>query len=329
MGSGSLTPGFAVAQPEDVQPERDGRGPTVSVVVPVYNEHGNLERLYGEIAANLAGETFEVVFVDDGSTDDSLVVIEELAARYDTVRYLSFSRNFGHQAALRAGLAEARGDAVISMDADLQHPPSLLPEMIATWREGYDVVYTVRDDSAAHVGWFKRVSSGAFYRLLNFLTDLSIEPGAADFRLLARRACDEVNAQQETDLFLRGYIQWIGFRQKGLKYVPEARFSGESKYSLARMLSLAASGLTQFSVRPLRLAYLFAIGAFAIAIAYVAYAIVVGLTGSTAPGWLSVISLLVFLQGVQFLLIGLVGEYLGRTFMQSKHRPQYIVARRR
>lgn len=300
----------------------------ISIVVPVYNEEGNLEALFDEIAGSLPDENLEVLFVDDGSKDDSLAVIERLAARSSAVRYLSFSRNFGHQAALRAGLAEARGAAVISMDADLQHPPALLPAMLATWREGYDVVYTLRDDSKANNTWLKRMSSRAFYGVLNFLTDLSIEPGTADFRLLDRRACDAVNDQREADLFLRGYIQWIGFRQKGLPYVPDERLSGSSKYSLRRMLSLAGSGITQFSVRPLRLAYVLSLFAFLLALAYTVYALIAGFSGSTVPGWLSLVSLLVFLQGIQFLLIGLVGEYLGRAFMQAKGRPEYIVAKR-
>ena len=300
----------------------------ISIVVPVYNEEGNLEALFDEITGSLPDENLEVLFVDDGSKDDSLAVIERLAARSSTVRYLSFSRNFGHQAALRAGLAEARRAAIISMDADLQHPPALLPAMLATWREGYDVVYMVRDDSQAKNTWLKRTSSRAFYGVLNFLTDLSIEPGTADFRLLDRRACDAVNGQHETDLFLRGYIQWIGFRQKGLPYVPDERLSGSSKYPLRRMLSLAGSGITQFSIRPLRLAFALSLVAFLLAIAYTVYALIAGVSGSTVPGWLSLVSLIVFLQGIQFLLIGLVGEYLGRAFMQAKGRPEYIVAKR-
>lgn len=300
----------------------------ISVVVPVHNEEGSLDALFAEVAINLADHDFEILFVDDGSTDDSLSVIQALAAEHPEVRYVSFSRNFGHQAALRAGLAEATGDAVISMDADLQHPPSLLPELIARWQEGNDVVYTVRDDRAARVPWFKRVTSRAFYRVLNFLSDLTIEPGAADFRLLDRAVCDAVNAQHEANLFLRGYIQWIGFRQVGVPYVPAERLTGQSKYSLRKMITFAGSGITQFSIRPLRLGYLLSMGAFGLALGYIVYAAVVAAAGDTVPGWLSLVALFVFFQGFQFLLIGLIGEYLGRTFMQTKGRPDYIVARR-
>ena len=300
----------------------------ISIVVPVHNEDGNLRALAGQVFANLPDDEVEIIFVDDGSTDASLAVIEALAAEDPRIRLVAFSRNFGHQAALRAGLAEARGDAVISMDADLQHPPSLLPELVAKWQEGFEVVYTVRDDEAARVPWFKRVTSRAFYRVLNFLSDLTIEPGAADFRLLDRKVCDVVNHQHEADLFLRGYIQWVGFRQVAIPYVPAERFTGRSKYSLKKMVTFAGSGITQFTIRPLRLAYLLSMGAFGLALGYIVYAAAVAAAGDTVPGWLSLVALFVFFQGFQFLLIGLIGEYLGRTFMQTKGRPDYIVARR-
>lgn len=300
----------------------------ISIVVPVHNEEGNVEALHQAVEEHLSGVDFEVIFVDDGSTDSSLEVLERLALANPTARYISFSRNFGHQAALRAGLSEARGDAVISMDADLQHPPEMIPELLARWREGYDVVYTVRDDQAAGTPWLKRATSRAFYRLLNFLTDLKVDPGAADFRLLDRKVVDLVNQQHEANLFLRGYIQWLGFRQIGINYVPAKRLSGSSSYSLRRMLSLAGSGITQFSIRPLRIAYALAAASFGLLLAYTVYAVIVTATGNAIPGWLSLVILIIVLQGVQFLLIGLVGEYLGRTFMQTKGRPEYIVARR-
>lgn len=292
----------------------------ISIVVPVHNEEGNVEALHRALEECLAGVDFEVIFVDDGSTDSSLEVLERLAHSHPTVRYISFSRNFGHQAALRAGLSEARGDAVISMDADLQHPPEMIPDLLARWREGYDVVYTVRDDQAAGTPWLKRATSRAFYRLLNFLTDLKVDPGAADFRLLDRKVVDLVNQQHEANLFLRGYIQWLGFKQIAISYVPAKRLSGSSSYSLRRMFSLAGSGITQFSIRPLRIAYALAAASFCLFIAYAGYAVVVTATGNAIPGWLSIVILVVVLQGIQFLLIGLVGEYLGRTFGRANPR---------
>jgi glycosyltransferase involved in cell wall biosynthesis len=300
----------------------------VSIAVPVYNEEGNVEALLAAIDDALPSTDFELVYVDDGSIDKSLEILEALARRDRRVRVISLSRNFGHQAALRAGMAEARGDVVITMDADLQHPPELIPELISRWQAGYDVVFTIRDDASAPLPWVKKASSKAFYSVFNILTDLAIDAGAADFRLLDRAVADVVNREREADLFMRGYIQWVGFEQVGLPYTPRDRFSGSSNYSLKKMFRLAGSGITQFSVRPLRLAYVFAALATVVALAYVIYAATMAATGRTIEGWLSLVVLIVAFQGIQFLLIGLIGEYLGRTFMQTKLRPDYIVAHR-
>lgn len=297
----------------------------ISIVVPSYNESENVVVLADALKKNLKDQQFEIIFVNDGSSDSTLESIKKLSDTHDFVRYLSFSRNFGHQAALRAGLRSAKGHAVISMDADMQHPPELLPELIKNWKDGYDVVYTVRKDTDK-TSLRKRATSRLFYKLLNFLSDLNMEEGAADFRLLDRKIVDIINAQQETDIFLRGYIHWIGFRQKAIDYVPADRFSGTSKYTLKKMVGLAGKGVTQFSVKPLRLSFGLAFIAFALSIFYVVYAVAVAVSGGAIHGWLSLVTLFVFLQGVQFLLLGLVGEYLGRTFMQTKHRPEYIVA---
>jgi len=297
----------------------------ISVVVPSHNEEGNVARLYEEVDKAMGRKNFEIIFVDDGSTDNTLDVLKELSRKNQRVRYLSFSRNFGHQAALRAGLQAANGAAVISMDADLQHPPELLPQLIARWKEGYQVVYTIRKDSN-ETGVLKRLSSALFYKMLNFLSGLHMTEGAADFRLLDRKIVDLVNAQQEADIFLRGYVSWLGFNQIGIDYHPAKRFSGKSTYSFKKLISLAARGVTQFSIKPLRLAHLMALVAFGVSFIYVIYAAIIAFTGHAIPGWLSLIVLFVFMQGVQFLLLGLMGEYLGRTFMQMKNRPEFIVA---
>lgn len=299
----------------------------ISIVVPTYNEQDNIAVLFSEIKKYLKDSLFEVIFIDDGSQDESLERIVTLARKQKEVKYLSFSRNFGHQAALRAGLRAAQGDAVVSMDADLQHPPIVLPELLSKWKEGYDVVYTVRQDTAK-TGFLKRQSSVLFYKTLNFLSDLKIEEGAADFRLLDRKVVDVINAQNEADIFLRGYINWIGFKQIGIPYVPAERFSGTSKYTFKKMFSLAGKGVTQFSIKPLRLSFGLAFITFALCVAYLIYASIVALMGRAVSGWLSLISLFVFMEGIQFLLIGLVGEYLGRTFMQTKGRPEYIIAKK-
>lgn len=280
--------------------------------------------LYKQLTKYLKDD-YEVIYVDDGSNDATLKNLMALSDKHKSVQYISFSRNFGHQAALRAGLAYAHGDAVISMDADLQHPPEMLPEMIAKWREGFEVVYTIRKDTAK-TGLLKRVTSSIFYKITNFLSGLKIEEGAADFRLLDRKVVDVINSQREADIFLRGYISWLGFKQIGLPYVPAERFSGTSKYTFKKMFKLATSGMTQFSTKPLKLAFTLAFIAFLISVGYVLYAIITALHGSTVSGWLSLVILIVFLQGVQFLVLGLLGEYLGRTFMQTKNRPEYVIA---
>lgn len=298
----------------------------ISIVVPSYNEEGNIPKLFTEVRRVLKDENFEIIFVNDGSTDDTLVELKKLALKHKEVKYLSFSRNFGHQAALRAGLKMAKGDAVISMDADLQHPPSLLPTLISKWKvDGYEVVYTVRKETG-DTGPARRAASSMFYRLLNFLSGLHMEEGAADFRLLDSKVVDVINDQKEADIFLRGYISWIGFKQIGIEYEPAKRFSGKSKYDLMKLISLAGRGVTQFSIKPLRLAHLLAVTAFVVSFIYVIYAFVVAVTGHVIPGWLSLVVLFVFMQGVQFLLLGLIGEYLGRTFMQTKNRPEFIIS---
>lgn len=303
-----------------------GKTSLLSIIVPSYNEQDNVSLLYEQVKEYVK-EPFELIYVDDGSSDDTLKNIQALSGKHAEVHFITFSRNFGHQAALRAGLRYAKGDAVISMDADLQHPPKMLPELIAKWREGYEVVYTIRDDTKSDISWFKRTTSQMFYKIMNFLSGLTIDEGAADFRLLDRKVVDVINNEKESDLFLRGYINWIGFKQIGIPYVPQKRHSGVSKYPLKKMIAFASKGVTQFSVKPLRLAFLLAVGAFLLSFAYLLYALWAALVQDTAvPGWLSLVILFVFLQGIQFMLIGLIGEYLGRTFIQTKHRPEYIVS---
>ncbi len=296
----------------------------ISIVVPTYNEEGNVEKLLAEVSASLKSEKFEIIYVNDGSSDMSLQKIIELSSNDKRVKYVSFSRNFGHQAALRAGLRYAQGEVVVSMDADLQHPPELIPRLLQEWRKGYQIVYTIRKDDQG-VSYGKSITSRWFYKVMNFMSGLSIEEGSADFRLLDRKVVKVINNQQEADIFLRGYINWMGFRQLGVPYIPAKRFSGQSKYTLRKMINFASHGVTQFSTKPLRLAHLAAAAAFTMSLLYIIYAVGVSLSGHAISGWLSLVVLIVFLQGIQFLLIGLVGEYVGRTFMQTKHRPEYIV----
>jgi polyisoprenyl-phosphate glycosyltransferase len=299
----------------------------LSVVVPVYNEQGNLRLLHETLAEQFQRleVDYELLFVDDGSRDDSLRVLRELHELDPShVKVISLSRNFGHQNALTAGLEHATGDAVIAMDADLQHPPELIPEMVAQWRAGYQVVFTIRCDGQ-DLGWFKRWSSRAFYALINKITDTPIVPGAADFRLVDRQVVDSLNSMQERARFLRGLVSWVGFRQVGLPYQVRQRHDGQSKYSLRKMLGLALNGVTNFSAFPLRLATYFGFLSAVIGIPYAIWAVYARLfTNSAVPGWASLTTFVLFLGGVQLICLGIIGEYLGRVYDEVKRRPLYV-----
>ncbi|MFN5505127.1 MAG: glycosyltransferase [Flavobacteriia bacterium] len=300
----------------------------LSLVIPTFNEEGNVQRLYQEIRAVLAQlqlEHYEFIFIDDGSSDASLHNIEALRAQDPKVHYLQFSRNFGHQHALKAGLDHARGAAVISLDADLQHPPSLIADMLHHWRNGAEVVYTRRQDKQ-NVGFFKKMSAKAFYWLANRLSEVPIEEGTADFRLLDRKVVDAIKSFKESHLFLRGLIPTLGFKQVALDYEAAARHSGQSKYSFGKMLRFAINGITSSSAKPLYFSiYLGLFFAF-LAFVYGCYAIYIAVfTNAAITGWTSLIASVLFIGGIQMILIGIVGIYLGKLFVQSKQRPTYII----
>ena len=298
----------------------------VSVVIPAYNEAENISPLLERLLPVLQQyNDYEVIFVDDGSQDNSLDVLERYHTDNAKIHYISFSRNFGHQYALRAGLEYATGDCVISMDADLQHPPELLTEMIEQWKKGYSIVYTVRQDTEG-TGFLKKTTSWLFYKVFSFFSGLKLPQGTADFRLLDRKAVDVLAAMQEGNLFLRGMVFWMGFKQKAVPYKAEKRFKGKSSYTLSKMVALAILGATSFSIKPLRVAiYLglfFALlgGVFT---AYVLYQKLFG--GSVITGWASLMSVMLILGGVQLFMMGIIGEYIGMIFMETKRRPRYIV----
>jgi dolichol-phosphate mannosyltransferase len=300
----------------------------LSLVIPTFNEEGNVQRLYEQIKVvldQLQIAAYEVIFIDDGSSDASLLRIEELRAQDPRVQYLQFSRNFGHQHALKAGLDHARGEAVISLDADLQHPPALIADMVKLWRAGAEVVYTRRQDKK-NVGFFKKMSANAVYWLANRLSEVPIEEGTADFRLLDRKVVSAIQSFKESHLFLRGLIPTLGFKQVALDYQPAARFSGQSKYSLAKMFHFAINGITSSSAKPLYFSiYLGLFFAF-LAFVYGCYAIYIAVfTDSAITGWTSLIASVLFIGGIQMILIGIVGIYLGKLFVQSKQRPTYII----
>jgi polyisoprenyl-phosphate glycosyltransferase len=300
----------------------------LSLVIPTFNEEGNVQRLYNEILLvlkQLQISTYEVIFIDDGSSDQSLQHIEALRAQDTNVHYLQFSRNYGHQHALKAGLDHARAAAVISLDADLQHPPALIADMVQLWRQGAEVVYTRRNDKQ-NVGLFKKLSAKAFYWLANRLSEVPIEDGTADFRLLDRKVVDAIKTFKESHLFLRGLIPTLGFKQVALDYEPAVRFSGQSKYSLGKMFHFAINGITSSSAKPLYFSiYLGLFFAF-LAFVYGCYAIYIAVfTDAAITGWTSLIASVLFIGGIQMILIGIVGIYLGKLFVQSKQRPTYII----
>jgi glycosyltransferase involved in cell wall biosynthesis len=298
----------------------------LSVVVPVFNERESVPELYRRLTAALAGvaSSFEIVLVDDGSNDGSWEIIRELAARDSRVKGLSFSRNFGHQMAFTAGLDHADGDAVVIMDADLQDPPELLPELVARWREGYDVVYAVRARRAGETA-FKRFTAAAFYRLLRRITHVDIPVDTGDFRLMGRKAVAAFRRMPERHRFTRGMVAWLGFRQIGVSYERAARHAGETKYPLRKMLRLASDGITSFSYIPLQLASWLGVAVSASAFVALVAALAVRLGGGRMPAWAIAAAALALLGGVQLLAIGLLGEYVGRVLDEAKRRPLYLV----
>jgi polyisoprenyl-phosphate glycosyltransferase len=306
------------------------KAPLLSVVVPVFNEAENLPALYGALSKQFDNLDLaaEIVFVNDGSSDDSLAVMKRLHAEDERVKVVGLSRNFGHQCCLTAGIEHAAGEAVIVMDADLQHPPDLIPAMVARWREGYQVVYTVRDNSAA-AGRFKRWSSAAFYRLINAVSEVPIIAHAADFRLMDRTVVNCLMSMPERSRFLRGMISWVGFRQIGLPYVSAPRRAGKSKYSLRKMFSLAVQGITSFSLAPLRLSTYIGFATAVSVIPYALWGVYAKLfTNQVVHGWASLEVSVLFLGGVQLMSLGILGEYVGRIYAEVKGRPVYIADER-
>lgn len=303
----------------------------VSFVVPCFNEEeviGETHRRLAAVADAARDYRFEFLFVNDGSRDRTLELLRELTAIDARVRVLAFSRNFGHQLALTAGIDEARGDAVVLLDADLQDPPEVVPQMLAAWQQGWQVVYGVRATREGERR-FKLVTAHLFYRLLNFLSDTPIPLDAGDFRLLDRVVVDALKTMPERDRFMRGMVSWVGFRQLALPYQRAARFAGETKYPLRKMLRFAGDGIISFSVRPLRLAMNVGLLCALLACVGIVWAFAMRLaTHNWVPGWTATIMVILFLGGVQLVCIGILGEYLGRIYMQVKGRPLYVVGQR-
>jgi glycosyltransferase involved in cell wall biosynthesis len=300
----------------------------LSIVAPVYNEGELIARFLEELTAVLRTlpHEFEIIAVDDGSSDETPRILDELCGRFSELGVIHLSRNFGHQAALTAGLDAATGDAVIMMDSDLEHPPSLIPEMVARWEEGFDVVYAVRDRVRTH-SLLKRSTSRMFYKAMNLVSDIPIPENAADFRLMSRAAADELRALRERTRFLRGLSSWIGFRQIGITYQPVIRRVGPTKYTLRRMLNLGADGLLSMSTMPLRVGLVSGFVMSLVSLLYIIYIVISWFIDKSTVvlGWPSLIVAILFLGGLQLTVMGLIGIYVANIYAEVKRRPLYIV----
>lgn len=300
---------------------------TVSVIIPAYNEEGNVNKLYREIVSALKGLALsEIIFVNDGSRDNTLDKIRLLVKKDNRVKFISFSRNFGHQSALRAGIDYSSSDSVIFMDADLQHPASMLPKMINAWKNGYDIVDAKRLNSSGSASLPKRFSSWAFYGLMSIFSNTKLENGVADFRLLDRRVVDRLKTFGESTFFLRGLVTWLGYKRKILTYKASKRYSGKTKYSISKMIAFAADAITSFSVFPLRIATFLGFFMSLLSGLYGLYVVSAWYFNSrVVTGWSSVVLSVLFIGGIQLMILGIIGEYIGKIFIEVKKRPSYIV----
>lgn len=301
----------------------------VSVVVPCFNEAKNIEALHAQLKPVLSAfPKYELLFVDDGSSDETVQAINSLRAKDVNIRLLQLSRNFGHQAALKAGLDHALGHCVISLDADLQHPPALIPELVKKWQEGFEVVVTQREEDP-DLSWMKRVTSRLFYRIAQKLSSVKIHPGSADFRLLDREVVNVLKDLDESYLFLRGLVSWVGFKQTSVSYKANERYAGTSNYTYRKMFSLALSGITSFSIRPLQISIFLGLFIATLAGIYGLYVIYIfAFTDQAVTGWASTTASVLFIGGVQLVMLGILGEYVGKGFMEGKRRPTYIVRKK-
>ncbi|NNK95324.1 MAG: glycosyltransferase family 2 protein [Desulfobacterales bacterium] len=302
----------------------------MNIIVPVFNEEENIPLLIERFSSVLSEcISYEILFVDDGSTDKTLANIKQACQSTENIYYVSLSKNFGHQNALKAGIDSCNGDIILFIDGDLQHPPEMIPKMLHFWREGYDIVYTCRKDNQA-IGIFKKISAHVFYRGINLISKLHIKPGAADFRLIDKQVLVTLRDYNEHDLFFRGIIASIGYRQIEIEYTPAKRAHGITKYSFRKMVSLALSGITSFSVFPLRAlaiaGFFFSFTSFL----YGLYALGVKFFSNHAvPGWTSIMAGIYFLGGLQLAAMGICGEYIGKIFLEVKRRPHYIISESR
>jgi dolichol-phosphate mannosyltransferase len=301
--------------------------PALSLIIPVYNEEEIIAELDRRLKGLLHGmdETWEVVFVDDGSRDGTPLALKVLAAAEPRYKVISFSRNFGHQAAITAGMDRAEGDAVVIMDADLQDPPEVVTQMIEKWREGYDVVYGQR--SIRHgESIFKRATAAAFYRLFRMMLPIELPLDTGDFRLMSRGVVLSMRALREQHRFVRAMVSWVGFRQTAVQYERPERFAGETKYPLRKMIRFAIDGITSFSIVPLRIATWLGMLSGLVAIITSGWAVYASIAGETVPGWATIMIAVALAASAQLIMTGILGEYIGRIYEEVKRRPLYVVA---
>jgi dolichol-phosphate mannosyltransferase len=300
----------------------------LSIIIPCFNEalviRETLARI-DRVCRSIPDMDVELICIDDGSSDDTFAILESLAHDDQRLKLIQLSRNFGHQIAVTAGLDMARGDAIVIIDADLQDPPEVIPDMIAKWKEGFDVVYAMRTERPGET-YFKTGSARLFYRILRRLSDVSIPVDTGDFRLISRRVAETLATMPERDRYVRGMISWIGFKQTALPYKRSQRLAGESKYTLLRLIQLAMDGILSFSTKPLQISIALGLASAGLAIFGIFYALIMRLfTNIWVQGWTALIIAVLFMGGIQLITIGILGGYVGRTYMETKRRPLYIV----
>ncbi|HDR6310365.1 TPA: glycosyltransferase family 2 protein [Bacillus cereus] len=299
----------------------------ISVVVPMYFEEEVAQECYNRLKSVMLQNdiNYEFVFVNDGSTDRTMEILSEIAANDYRTKIVNFARNFGHQIAVTAGIAAAKGDAIVIIDADLQDPPEVIPELIAKWEEGYEVVYAKRKQRKGET-WFKLLTAKYFYKFLNYMSDIDIPKDTGDFRIIDRKVADVFNQMTERNRFIRGMMSWVGFRQTYVEYERDERFAGETKYPLKKMIKFASDGIIAFSTKPLRIVMTLGLLSVLISIIVLLYTITVKIIGTgTQTGWASIMVAITFFSGIQLLGLGIVGQYIARIYDESKNRPIYIV----
>lgn len=297
-----------------------------SVIIPAYNEEEVIAHSYARLTHVMSecDGDYELIFVNDGSGDKTADILNTYALNDAHVKLIDFSRNFGHQIAISAGLDYATGDAVAVIDADLQDPPEVIIKMIEKWKEGYDVIYGKRIKRKGET-IFKKFTAKVFYRFLRSMTDVDIPTDTGDFRLMDRKVCDAMRSLTEKNRYVRGLVSWVGFKQTSVEYIRDERFAGETKYPLKKMIKFASDGIMSFSFKPLKIAEFLGMGIAAISFIYMIIAIIQKFMGLTVPGWASILAVSLFFNGVILLMLGIVGEYIGRIYDEVKGRPLYII----